>query len=343
MRGRIVLALLAAILIAVLWFLNSLFQPFHGDGGEQVNVTVPRNSNVGQIGDLLEQQGIVASSFFFQARATLSGHRSDLKAGTYELKEDMSYSAAIDELVDGPVPADVVQIIVPEGKSRREVARSIESLEGDYLEATKRSRLLDPADYGAEDASDLEGFLFPATYELKKGSTVEDLVEKQLQAFQTNIEKIDMRAAEKVNLTAYDVLIIASLVEREASDAEERPLVASVIYNRLSEGIPLGIDATTRFQYDDWENPITQSQLASPSPYNTRLNQGLPPGPIGSPGLESIEAAAHPEKSDFLYYVADCDNPGKHVFVETSEEFEAAVARYNAAREAAGGRAPTEC
>jgi UPF0755 protein len=342
MRGRIVLAILALFLIAGLWFLNALFQPFHGDGGEQVNVTVPRNSNVGQIGDLLEQQGVVSSSFFFQARATLSGHRSDLKAGTYELKRDMSYAATLDELVDGPVPADVVQIIVPEGQSRREVARSIESLEGDYLEATKRSRLLDPADYGAEDATDLEGFLFPATYELKKGSTVEDLVEKQLQAFKTNFEKVDLRAAEKVNLTAYDVLIIASMVEREAGP-EERPELASLIYNRLSEGIPLGIDATTRFQYDEWEEPITQSQLASPSPYNTRINQGLPPGPIGSPGLDSIEAAANPPETDYLFSVADCDNPGYHVFSETQAEHDAAVARYNAAREAAGGRAPTEC
>ena len=125
---------------------------------------------------------------------------------------------------------------------------------------------------------------------------MDDLVAKQLGAFKQNFGKVDLRTAKRKNLTAYDVLIIASLVERETAVASERGKIASIIYNRLSEGIPLGIDATTRFQYDDWENPLRQSQLQSPSPYNTRLNQGLPPGPIGSPGLESIQAAANPRE-----------------------------------------------
>ncbi|MEA2448932.1 MAG: hypothetical protein QOG63_864 [Thermoleophilaceae bacterium] len=342
-RGRIVLALLAILLAAAAWFLNALFQPFHGgDGAAKVSVTIPRNSGVGKIADLLEQKGVVASAFFFEARATIGGRRSDLKPGTYTLRHDMSYSSALDALAKGP-PANVVTIVVPEGKSRREIARSIKSLAGDYLAATKRSPLLDPAGYGAKGATDLEGFLFPATYQLKRGSDVKALVAKQLQAFKQRFAQVDLAAAKHVNLTPYDVLIIASLVEREASAPEERPLVASVIYNRLHDGTPLGIDATTRFQYDDWENPITQSQLQSPSPYNTRIHDGLPPGPIGNPGLASIEAAAHPKKTAYLYYVADCDNPGRHVFVRTQAEFDAASARYNAARDRAGGRAPTSC
>jgi uncharacterized YceG family protein len=337
-----VLLVLAALAIAVLWFLNSLFQPFHGDGGSDVTVTIPRESGVGKIADILEAKGVVASAFFFEARATIGGKRGDLKPGTYTLDRESSYSEVLDRLAAGP-PDDTVQLVIPEGKSRPEIARSIKSLEGDYLAATKRSPRLDPADYGADGARDLEGFLFPATYELKRGSDVKALVAKQLDAFKQKFATVDLRAAEKVNLTAYDVLIIASLVERETSAAEERGLVASVIYNRLKQGMPLQIDATTRFQYDDWKNPITQSQLESSSPYNTRINDGLPPGPIGNPGIDSINAAARPEKSDFLYYVVDCDNPGKHVFVETGGEFDAAVARYNAAREKAGGRAPTSC
>ena len=115
------------------------------------------------------------------------------------------------------------------------------------------------------------------------------------------------------------------------------------MYNRLKQGIPLGIDATTRFQFNDWTKPLTQSQLASPSPYNTRIHKGLPPGPIGNPGLASIQAAAHPPHTSYLYYVADCNHPGRHVFVRTGGEFDAAVARYNAAREKAGGNAPKHC
>jgi UPF0755 protein len=254
----------------------------------------------------------------------------------------MSYAAVLDALAKGP-PENLVTLIVPEGKSRREIAPSIKSLEGDYLAATKRSDLLDPARYGAENARDLEGFLFPASYQLKPGQKVDALVEKQLQTFKQRFAEIDLSAAKRKNLTPYDVLIIASLVERETAEPSERGLIASVIYNRLSEGIPLGIDATTRFQYNDWKNPLRQSQLASPSPYNTRLNQGLPPGPIGNPGIESMEAAARPEKSGYLYYVANPCEPGTHTFVKTSAEFEEAVAKYNAAREAAGGKAPKGC
>ena len=341
-RARILLALLAVGLLFALWFAVSLFQPFHGDGEGKVAVAIPRNSGLGEISDVLEQKGVISSGFFFQARARLDGKSSDLKPGTYTLKRDMSYGAVLDTLSEGP-PENVVTLIVPEGKSRREIAPSIKSLEGDYLAATKRSDLLNPARYGAENARDLEGFLFPASYQLKPGQSVDALVEKQLQTFKQRFDSVDLTTAKRKNLTPYDVLIIASLVERETAEPNERGLIASVIYNRLSEGIPLGIDATTRFQYNDWENPLRQSQLASPSPYNTRLNQGLPPGPIGNPGVESIEAAASPEKSDYLYYVANPCEPGTHTFVKTSAEFEAAVAKYNAAREAAGGKAPKGC
>ncbi len=114
------------------------------------------------------------------------------------------------------------------------------------------------------------------------------LVNEQVAHFKRNFEKVDLRFAKRKNLTAYDVLIIASLIEREAMVAKERPLIASVIYNRLRDGIPLGIDATVRFVTNNWKRPLRQSELANPSPYNTRVHAGLPPGPIGNPGLASI-------------------------------------------------------
>jgi uncharacterized YceG family protein len=146
-----------------------------------------------------------------------------------------------------------------------------------------------------------------------------------------------------VNLTPYDVLIIASLVERETAVPSERGLVASVIYNRLRQNTPLGIDATTRFQYNDWVHSIRASWLRSPSRYNTRIHDGLPPGPIGNPGLASIRAAARPPKTKYLYYVQDCNRPDHHVFTRTQAAFDAAVARYNRARAKAGGMAPKHC
>jgi UPF0755 protein len=342
-KRALALGVLGAVIVAVLWFLSSLFQPFHGDGEGTVAVTVPRNAGAGEIADLLEKKGVVSSSFFFQLRATISGSRGDFKSGSFSLRRDMSYGAAMDALTTTPAAADVVSLFLPEGKSRREIAPSIKSLKGDYLAATKRSRLLNPARYGAKGARDLEGFLFPATYQLKRGQNVKALVDKQLQTFKQRFATVDLRAARKVNLTPYDVLVIASLVERETASPQERGLVASVIYNRLHEGTPLGIDATTRFQYNDWKNPIRQSWLQSPSGYNTRIHDGLPPGPIGSPGLASIRAAAKPPRTKYMFYVQDCNHPGRHVFARTQAQFDAAVARYNRAREKAGGNAPKHC
>ena len=141
----------------------------------------------------------------------------------------------------------------------------------------------------------------------------------------------------------FDVVTIASLIDREVSVARERRIVASVIYNRLKQGIPLGIDATTRFETRNWTEPLTNATLRDDTPYNTRTNQGLPPGPIGNPGLAAIEAAARPASTSYLFYVANPCKPGTHTFTRTNAEFEAAVQKYNRAREAAGGKQPTGC
>jgi UPF0755 protein len=343
-RRRVAVAIGAVVAIAILWFLVSLFQPFKGEGHGRVPVTIPKGSGVGDIADLLKRRGVISSSFFFELRATLSGKRGDLKPGSYALKRDMSFGAALDALTKGP-GSNLVQATIPEGRSRRETAGLIRPLgmRGDYMKATVRSPLLDPRSYGGSGARDLEGFLFPSTYELKRGASVDTLVAKQLGAFKAQIRKIDMRAARHVNLTVYDVVTIASLVEREAQVASERPLIARVIYNRLHRHIPLGIDATIRFATGNWTQPLTQSQLHTSSAYNTRTHAGLPPGPIGNPGLDSLRAAAHPGGGGILYYVVKPGTCGHHAFSTTYAQFQRDSARYNQAREANGGRSPTTC
>jgi peptidoglycan lytic transglycosylase G len=332
------LALLAA------WFLLSLLQPFKGDGGNgRVQVVVPKGAGVGDIGDLLERRGVVASSFFFQARARLDGRAGDLKPGSYQLRHDMSYAAALEVLAKGPRP-DIVSITVPEGRSRREVAAIVgDSLTGSYLAATRRSARLSPRRYGALHARDLEGFLFPATYELKRGRPVSTFVEQQLAAFKQRFATVSLRYARSKNLTPYDVLIIGSMVEREAQLPRERALIASVIYNRLHARMPLQIDATIRFATNNWKRPIRRSELESRSPYNTYRRPGLPLGPIGSPGLASIQAAARPRRSRYLYYVVKPCGNGAHAFARTDAEFERLKARYERARQGRGGRSPVKC
>lgn len=343
--GRIALVAggaVAALLVIFLFF--SVFQPFKGDGeGEPFNVNVPTGS-VADVGDLLADRGVISNSTMFQINATITGKRDRIYHGNHSFRKNMSYSSALAEL--GKQPAKVtVTVVEREGLSRSEMADAAEAagLPGDYMAASESSKDLDPDDYGADGkAKNLEGFLWPATYELKPGSDAQDLVDQQLQAFKDNIAGVNMKYAKKKNLTTYDVLTIASMIDREVAVAKERPLVAAVIYNRLKQGEPLGIDATIRFALDNWTDPLTESDLAVDSPYNTRLNQGLPPGPIGSPGLASIEAAAHPANVDYLFYVVKPGTCNEHAFSTTLEQFNEDAAAYQSALEKKGS-SPTTC
>jgi UPF0755 protein len=343
-RGRLALLAFGGLAVAVVvWLGVSLFQPFKGDGEASVRVMIPQGAGVGKIADILAEKDVISSAFFFEARATVSGRRGDLKPGVFELKKGMSHAAAMDVIAQGP-PPDIVKVVIPEGRSRTEVKRIVGGgLKGDYLAAARRSSALNPRSYGAKRARNLEGFLFPATYELKRGKPVGALVDQQLVAFRRNFRGVSMRYAKRKNLTPYDILTIASMIDREAAVARERPLIASVIYNRLRDGIPLGIDATIRFATNNWTKPLTESQLATSSPYNTRARRGLPPGPIGSPGLASIRAAARPANTKFLYYVVKPGTCGRHQFSRTDAEFQSDVQRYNRARGRRGGKSPTNC
>jgi UPF0755 protein len=348
--GRRILAVLALIAIpVVLYLINATFQPFHGEAGEPVEVTIPEDVDAGTIGDLLAEKGVVASGGFFELNATLTGRRGSLRPGDYTLRRDMSYGDAIAALEKGPkvkvVPT--VNISVPEGLSIREAAPVVDKqpLKGSYRRAAGERRVLRRirrlgAPRGTRTA---EGFLFPATYTLVTDSPARDLVSKQLDAFADNFKGIDMRYAKRKNLTRYDVVIIASMIEREVQIDRERPLVAAVIYNRLAMGEPLGIDATIRYEKRNWDRPLRVSELEEVTPYNTRKVAGLPPTPIGNPGRASLEAAANPAREDYLFYVIKPCGNGAHNFSSTNAEFERDVAAYEAKREELGGRSPVDC
>jgi len=346
-RRRIAMAGVVGALGAVGIFLNLLYQPFHGAGHGQVIVTVPKGASASDIADLLDAKGVVSSSTFFDLRLKLSGKSGDIQAGKYTMQSDMSYGDAIDLLATPPKPVKpkTITVTIPEGYDRTQTADLLkqDGVKGDYLNATRSFKGFDPARYGAKSPANLEGFLFPATYKLKPGEDASNLVAQQLTAFEQNIKSLNLKYASSKNLTPYDVLIIASLIEREAATSSDRPKVAAVIYNRLKQGIPLGIDATIRFVLNDYTHALTQSDLALNSPYNTRTNTGLPPGPIANPGLASLQAAAAPAKVPYLYYVTKPGACGKLTFATTDAEFQRLVDQYNSARAAAGGKSPTSC
>lgn len=238
----------------------------------------------------------------------------------------------------------VMRVLVPEGETRRQIGARAHAagLAGSYLSASKRSSLLNPAHYGAPAGTpNLEGFLFPATYDLYRGDPAGRLVHEQLIAFTERFGDEEIRRARELHITPYQLLIVASMVEREAQLSGDRAKVAAVIYNRLRLGMELGIDATLRYALNDYTHPLTTAQLALHSPYNTRLHRGLPPTPIDNPGLAAIAAAAHPANVGYLYYVDAPDGCGDLVFSATSAQFEHDAARYREALAANGGRVPT--
>jgi uncharacterized YceG family protein len=229
-------------------------------------------------------------------------------------------------------PLARLRIIFPEGFTRKEMAERVDAVreiaidKRDVVPRLTRSGYLlasaaavPPAAFRKDwPGRNIEGFLFPATYEFTKLTTARKLVRDQLRTFRRQWRRVDLRYARSKNLTPYDVLIIASMIEKETVAPEERKLVAAVVYNRLRAGMPLGIDATIRYGRNvPGTEPLKQSDIESNDPYNTRRRAGLPPTPIANPGLASIRAAANPAQVDYLYFVRKPD--GVHHFFTASE------------------------
>ncbi len=234
-----------------------------------------------------------------------------------------------------------LRIIFPEGFTRREMVARVGAVRAiairkrhvaprltasSYRAST--ARVLPPIGFRKLSKGRIEGFLFPATYDFTAQTTAKQLVAEQLAAFKMRFGTVDLRYAHSKNLTSYDVLIIASMIEKEAVVPSERRLIAAVIYNRLHHRMPLGIDATIRYGLNiPGTKSLTKAALASSSPYNTRRFPGLPPTPIANPGLASIRAAAHPAHVDYLYFVRKPDKK-HHFFTADENEFLRKVCQY---------------
>jgi UPF0755 protein len=332
-RAFAVFAIIAAAI--AIWFLIELFQPFHGAGHGSVEVMIPPDSSASQVGSILARDGVVDSGFFFKLRATIDGDRGKLLAGRRRMQLGMSYSAALAVLTKPPPSAPTTNVTIIPGRSRAQVDRLLNAagIKGSYLRETKRSPLLDPTVYGAPRSTpSLEGFLFPDTYELLKPVQVKSLVNHQLTEFKKQFATVNFAYAKSKNLTEYDVLKIASLIEEESLTKQDGPLAASVIYNRLRLGMDLGLDSTVSYATGNYGS-LTDKDLRSRSPWNTTNHIGLPPTPIDSPGLQAIEAAAHPAHTNYLYFINKVCGNGKLLFTASYNQFLTWSAAWNAATE----------
>jgi UPF0755 protein len=309
-----------------------------GTSGKLVTVFIPEGSTTSEIAALLKKQDVIAKESTFIAAVKDRGVESQLLPGKYQLTTGMSDDEVIDALLAGPVPfVTGNKLTIPEGLTLEATAARVEEACGipavDFIaEAYSADKYV--ADYPFLEGvynNSLEGFLYPKTYQIPEGSDAEYVIRVLLDQFVIETDGLDLSFAESKNLTLNDVVIIASMIEKEVLVEEERPLVGSVIYNRLHEGMYLQICATVVYAIglEDYDgHPLLETDLAIESPYNTYLVDSLPAGPICSPRIESIQAAAHPADTDYFYYVLTSEE-GTHTFCATYEEFEEATIVYH--------------
>lgn len=298
-----------------------------------VEVQIPKGMGTSRIADVLEREGIIKNSLLFKVNFKLKYEGVSLLAGKYALKPGMTYDEIIQKLRAGDIiPDEVIRFTIPEGYTIQQMADKLSDEQ--LINKDTFLKLVDePAEFNSSEAQAipadaplrhrLEGYLFPETYTLKKGSTEKDVIQVMLDELDKRVKQLpagweDLMKAR--NLTFHQLLTVASLIEREVVVDAERGMVAGVIYNRLDQQMPLQIDATVQYLFDKPKERLYNKDLKVESPYNTYLHDGLPPGPIASPSIASIEAALHPTASNYLYYVTKKDGSQTHLFAETYQQ-----------------------
>ncbi len=276
-------------------------------GDDRVLVRITPGMGSSQIGELLAENGVVDSSAKFWLTVKLNGADSKFQAGTFEMERNMSPGDALGILLNGHSTA--TRITIPEGLSVREVAKLLSQAglvdEEEFLAEAKTFAPYEYIEEVPEADYRIEGFLFPDTYEFATDATAQDIMQRMADEFDKKLtEEMRQQAAEK-NLSIYELVTMASLVEKEARFPEDRPIIAQVFFKRMEIGMPLQTDTTIQYLLAEAKEDLSYSDTEIESPYNTYQNYGLPPGPIASPGLASLEAVLQPADTDYLYFVAD--------------------------------------
>ena len=325
--GKLVVFLLV-ILVPFGSFAGYAIKVSRGSGaGHEVSIVIAPGSSASKIAGQLADAGVIRAAWLFRLYAKIHGTAGSFKPGEYVFRSNMSYGDVVTILENGPKVV-LTRVTIPEGKTVNETAAIFQRIAGipsaQFLAETTNgthTTLILP-----KGIRNLQGVLFPKTYDLKAGTTAGEVVDIMLRQFEKETEPLNMAAAaSKLGVTPYQAIIIASMIEREAKVPQDRPKIARVIYNRLAHNMRLQIDATVQYaiyrKTGSYKIPLLQSDYTFPSPYNTYLIDGLPPAPIASPGLASIEAALHPANGKWLYYVLINDK-GEHAFADTYAEFQ---------------------
>lgn len=329
--GHVILGILVVlVLLAVAGAAVGRYLLYHPEteiaAGQPVHVVVEQGATTADIASMLADLGVIDNALMFRYRAREAGLDGTLKPGEYDLATGMPYDAVLDRLVTGPAIV-TIDVPIPEGFTARQIAERFAARTGlpqeELMALMTRGapQFVAGHPYLARAHNDsLEGFLFPATYTIKAGTTSAEVVETMLDEFDRRIATLDLTYAASRDLDVFDVVTIASILEREAKLSEEFPLVSSVIYNRLAKPMRLQLCASVLYTMPEGTTSLTNADLDEDSPYNTYLHDGLPVGPISNPGMAALTAAAAPPQTDYLYYVLTGED-GSQTFTATYDEF----------------------
>lgn len=338
-RFLLVIILLAGVGVGGFFLVKSIIHPYEGsrvEDGQEVTVVIPDGSTGSDIIQLLLDSGVIHSTKDFRKAVEAQGADQSMRSGTYTLTTGSDPAEIVKQLVAGP-NSGKAQLQVPEGLTLAQTAKLVESSLGisakDFTDQAKADKYVKDYPYLADAGKgSLEGYLYPKTYDFSgKETTADAIIRSMLDQYTSEVNSLDMDAAKKslsqrynLNVTDYDILKIASIIEKEATNADDRNKISSVFYNRLRDGMALESDATIGYETG---GTISPEDLTRESPYNTYLHKGLPPTPICSPSLWAIQAAMEPDDTSYkFFFIIESDKYSNHKFSETYEEHDAAYA-----------------
>ncbi len=288
-------------------------------------VEVPEGTTFSAVSDLLKREGLITNRVYFRLLGIWTQSEKKIKPGEYAFHTAMRPTEILDLMVRGKIVQH--QVVIPEGSTARQIARILEEAKlassEAFLKVVEDPTLM--SEVGIE-GENLEGYLFPDTYQFAKRTPLRDIVRRMLMQFVMVYDESLRKRAQELGMTQQEVMTLASIVEKETGHPSERALIAAVFHNRLKKKMRLQSDPTVIFAMADFNGNITKKDLSIPSPYNTYRFGGLPPGPIANPGKESLRAALYPAEVDYLYFVSR--NDGTHFFSNTLREHNGAVNKY---------------
>ena len=328
MRKKVIISILGLLVLAlagVLFYYNSVSKhPFKGKN-QVIELTINKGDSLYSVLDELKDNNQLKNTAFIKAFIKINGEAGGIKPGNYSLSSELTLKELLQNISKGNDEGNLVRITIPEGYDIEKIAEVLQSQNlvssEDFLKEVKAFELPSYITPSPEKRYALEGFLFPDTYEYKKDSTAKEIIEKMLQRFQEVIEGFEKEL--KIQIADSDmekIIIIASMIEREARNSTEMPTIASVINNRINIGMKLQIDATVLYALGEHKEVVTYKDLEIDSPYNTYKINTLPIGAIASPGRDAILAAVKPSETNYIYYLFD-PSSSKHFFTDNYNEF----------------------